>query len=230
MPLRAALGCLLIVAAAPLLAQTEPPVSTGKSLTGRWLVTADIHGMPVYLSMDIVQEGEKISGTYGGQKLEGSFQGDALHFVAQDEFGGETAEASLAHGVLSGKVVDYDDADKEHPDRYAFTATLVPGRRPAAARRHEFVPSVFYREFSPLNKPVLTVAPGDTIHTTTVDAGGADAAGRGGVRRPGSAPDGPAAEPTAPRRGAAGFPADHVGLAVPRRVAGRRDDHGIRPG
>jgi acetamidase/formamidase len=39
---------------------------------------------------------------------------------------------------------------------------------------------VFYREFSPFNKPVLTIAPGDTVHTTTVDAGGTDA---DGVRR-----------------------------------------------
>jgi acetamidase/formamidase len=40
------------------------------------------------------------------------------------------------------------------------------------------VPSIFYRAFSPLSKPVLTVAPGDTIHTTTVDAGGTDEQGR----------------------------------------------------
>jgi acetamidase/formamidase len=35
----------------------------------------------------------------------------------------------------------------------------------------------FYRQFSPNNKPVLTIAPGDTVHTTTVDAGGADEKG-----------------------------------------------------
>ena len=39
---------------------------------------------------------------------------------------------------------------------------------------HEFAPSVFYREFSASNKPVLSVDPGDSIHTTTVDAGGTD--------------------------------------------------------
>ena len=42
-------------------------------------------------------------------------------------------------------------------------------------QRHDFTPTVFYRQFSAVNKPVLTVAPGDTIHTTTVDAGGTDA-------------------------------------------------------
>jgi amidase len=36
---------------------------------------------------------------------------------------------------------------------------------------------VFYRQFSATNKPVLNVSPGDTIHTTTVDAGGTDEKG-----------------------------------------------------
>src|SRR2546429_3620171 len=31
--------------------------------------------------------------------------------------------------------------------------------------------------FSAANKPVLTVSPGDTVHTTTVDAGGTDEKG-----------------------------------------------------
>ncbi|HKF41238.1 MAG TPA: hypothetical protein VKB21_09105, partial [Candidatus Acidoferrum sp.] len=46
-----------------------------------------------------------------------------------------------------------------------------------APKHHEFVPTTFYRQFSPKNEPVLTVAPGDTIHTTTVDAGGTDEKG-----------------------------------------------------
>ena len=36
------------------------------------------------------------------------------------------------------------------------------------------MPTVFYRQFSASNIPVLKIAPGDTVHTTTVDAGGTD--------------------------------------------------------
>jgi len=39
---------------------------------------------------------------------------------------------------------------------------------------------VYFRQYSATQKPVLAVAPGDTLHTTTVDAGGIDAHG---VRR-----------------------------------------------
>jgi acetamidase/formamidase len=54
---------------------------------------------------------------------------------------------------------------------------LVPQRRPGPPQRHEFTPTTFYRQFSAANKPVLTVSPGDTIHTSTVDAGGKDEKG-----------------------------------------------------
>ena len=47
-----------------------------------------------------------------------------------------------------------------------------PTRRTAAATK--FAPTVFYRSYSALNKPVLTINPGDTVHTTTIDAAGND--------------------------------------------------------
>jgi acetamidase/formamidase len=178
MPLKSMLGFFLAAAASPLFAQTDRPSSTAEPLTGHWVVASDVHGTPIYVPMDLAQRGEKISGTYDGQKLEGSFKGGALHFEAKDDSGGQIVDGTLVDGALSGKIVDYDNANKEHPDRYTFTATLVRDRRPVVPRRHELVPSAFYREFSALNKPILTVASGDTIHTSTIDAGGADETGQ----------------------------------------------------
>ena len=39
------------------------------------------------------------------------------------------------------------------------------------------MPTTFYRQFSASNPPVLRIWPGDTVHTTTVDAGGTDEKG-----------------------------------------------------
>jgi len=178
MPCKSMLGLILVAAACRLFAQTGPPSSTAEPLTGRWVVAADVHGTPIYVPMDIAQRGEKLSGTYDGQTLQGSFKGGVLHFEAKDDSGGEIVDGTLVNGALSGKIVDYNNANKEHPDRYTFTATLVRDRKPLVPQRHEFVPSAFYREFSALNEPALTVSSGDTIHTRTVDAGGADETGR----------------------------------------------------
>ncbi|HKW65465.1 MAG TPA: acetamidase/formamidase family protein [Candidatus Acidoferrum sp.] len=155
-------------------------------MSGRWIVNADVYGTPIYYQLHLKEEAGKLTGDFSGDKLEGTVTGNAIHFVAKDENGGtEECTATLKDGIvsgalagtLSGTCVFTDASDKEHPEKHAFTATLAPERRAGPAKRHEFTPTVFYRQFSGTNKPVLTVSPGDTIHTTTVDAGGTDEKG-----------------------------------------------------
>ena len=148
------------------------------AVTGRWFATSDFYGTPINFSMKLSQQGDKLTGDFDGDKLEGTLTGNALHFLAKDEHGGtEELTATLQSGIISGSIVFVDGDDKEHPTTHQFTATLVSQRRTGAPQRHEFTPSTFYRQFSAANKPVLVVSPGDTIHTTTVDAGGTDEKG-----------------------------------------------------
>ena len=148
------------------------------AVTGRWFATSDFYGTPINFSMKLSQQGDKLTGDFDGDKLEGTLTGNALHFLAKDVHGGtEELTATLQSGIISGSIVFVDGDDKEHPTTHQFTATLVPQRRTGAPQRHEFTPSTFYRQFSAANKPVLTVSPGDTVHTTTVDAGGTDEKG-----------------------------------------------------
>jgi amidase len=162
---------LLFLAPALLLAQSG-------GVTGRWFAAADFYGTTINYPMDLSQEGEKITGNFDGDKLEGTLTGNALHFLAKDDHGGtEELTATLQSGILSGTIVFVDSDDKEHPTTHPLTARPVPQRSSGAPQRHEFTPSTFYRQFSAANKPVLTVFPGDTIHTTTVDAGGTDEKG-----------------------------------------------------
>ena len=162
---------LLLLAPALLLAQS-PGVS------GRWYATADFYGTPIDFPMDLSQQGDKLTGTFDGDKLEGTLTGSSLHFLAKDDHGGsEDLTATVQSGIISGSIVFVDGDDKEHPTTHRFTATLVPQRRTGAPQRHDFTPSTFHRQFSATNKPVLAVYPGDSIHTTTVDAGGTDEKG-----------------------------------------------------
>lgn len=48
---------------------------------------------------------------------------------------------------------------------------------PQPARLHAYTPSVFHRQFSQRDTPVLTISPGDTVQTTTLDADGKDEKG-----------------------------------------------------
>jgi amidase len=145
------------------------------SVSGRWVVSADFYGTPIHLSMELKQEGDKLTGEFSGDKLEGTLSGNSIHFLAKDEQNGtEECNATVKDDTISGIVVFANADDPEPPSTHQFTATLVPQRRSGPPRRHEFTPTTFYRQFSAANKPVLTVSPGDTIHTSTVDAGGKD--------------------------------------------------------
>lgn len=147
-------------------------------VSGRWIVNADFYGTALFNEMHLKEEAGKVTGDFDGDKLEGTVSGNAIHFVARDEQGGtEECTAAIKDGVMSGTIVFMESGNPEHPDKHEFTATRTGERRAGAAQRHEFTPTVFYRQFSAANKPVLSVSPGDTVHTTTVDAGGTDEKG-----------------------------------------------------
>ena len=154
-----------------------------QSVAGRWTVTTESHGIPEYFSLNLVQQGDKLTGDFSGDKLEGTVSGNSVHFLGRDDQGGtDDGNATLKSGVLTGTVVLIYGGDTTRPDTRQFTARLVPKRSEGPARRHEFVPTTFYRQFSPAIEPVLTIAAGDTVHTTTVDAGGTDEKGVQRVR------------------------------------------------
>jgi acetamidase/formamidase len=148
------------------------------SVSGRWIVTADAFRTPIYLSLELKQEGNKLSGMIFGEKLSGTVQGSSVRFVAKSDDGGSFEyNGALEGGTMSGTVVSISADEVVPPSTYRFTAKRVAQRRAGAPQHHEFTPTVFYREFSATNPPVLTVAPGDSVHTTTVDAGGLDEKG-----------------------------------------------------
>lgn len=152
------------------IAATQTP-----SLTGRWIVSAEIYGTMRFLALTLDQRGEKLTGEFEGNKLEGTVNGSAIHFTARDTQGyQDEVTGTIENGVIRATDIGTDPDDPAHPDTVPITATLAPALIHATPRRHDFTPAVFYRQVSALNKPVLSIAPGDTIHTTTVDAGGVD--------------------------------------------------------
>jgi amidase len=149
-----------------------------KSLTGHWTASADYYGTPIYFGFDLEQKGDKLTGKFRGDALEGTTDGTTFHFLAKGKDGGtEQVKGTIQNGTLHADSTETDGASPARPVTYNFTATLRPPRPTAAPERHDFTPTAFYRQFSPFNKPVLTVNPGDTIHTTTVDAAGTDYTG-----------------------------------------------------
>ena len=81
-------------------------------------------------------------------------------------------------GVLTGRLSEgvMNASGKIFDEEATWTAQRAPTLE-REARRYEFVPKTYHNHFSGLIEPALRIKPGDTVHTTTVDAGGVDANG-----------------------------------------------------
>lgn len=141
------------------------PVPQQTDLSGAWVVTTLDFGQPRVTRMVLKQAGATLTGTLGAQPLEGSVSGNQVSLKA----GELTAKATLESGRLTGDVTVGGRA-------LPWSAVRVPPR-PAQPRTHTFEPTTFELYFTSRVPPVLRMAPGDTVKTWSVDAGGVDPKG-----------------------------------------------------
>lgn len=143
-----------------------------------WVVTTDLWGNPVYQTLTLEQAGPTLTGDLDGDALEGRRTGASVHFVVKDARGATYAFTGKRSGDTLAGAADFPDTNNPRARAsHAFIARRIPARPAGAPRRHEFQPTTYSNEFSPHRAPVLTVWPGDTVHTTTLDSGGVDAHG-----------------------------------------------------
>jgi amidase len=167
---RVTAAALLFLPAIILSAQA--PQQASQPLTGRWLITSDFFGTTRYFRLDLDQKPDQLTGTLNGTQLKGNLNGSHLALTGTSSEGGtSTFDATVQANTFAGTLTFTNPNDV--PLIFHFTAAPVPPLQRSTPKHHEFAPTVFYRQFSPFNKPVLTIAPGDTVHTT-VDAGGSD--------------------------------------------------------
>ena len=81
--------------------QEGQSASPQDAVSGEWLITRDAYGIPLYQKMTLKLENGKVTGNLAGDKLEGTLDGNALHFIARDE-DNNTSEFT---GMLSGGAI-----------------------------------------------------------------------------------------------------------------------------
>jgi acetamidase/formamidase len=146
------------------------------SVAGDWLLTRDVYGNPLPDRLTLSMDGSKLSGTIGRQEIEGTVDGAAIRFTSKSDDVTTEFTGTISGDTMSGTLVR-TEKDDPTPFKTTWSARRIPPKRSGPPQRHEFVPTTFHRQFSASNPPVLRVWPGDTVHTTTVDAGGTDEKG-----------------------------------------------------
>jgi acetamidase/formamidase len=151
-----------------------PVLAYAADITGQWNLHLVRFGEEFGAArVELKSEGTKLTGTLNELTLEGTVEGDRVQITA------------LRSGKDWGKFDGHVNGDqmegtvKQGNDEFGWKAIRVK-ESTAPPQMHVFEPTQFHRAFSGMIAPVLHVHPGDTIKTTTVDAGGTDSKG---VRR-----------------------------------------------
>ncbi len=157
----------------PLLLLALASTMAAADIDGPWRIVVSSFGEETASAkMDLKVEGDKLTGTLNELKIEGTFKNGDLKFTALrpngDKFG--TFEGRANGSELSGTVRRGDDEMKWIASRAAVNT--------ASPQTRTFEPTQFHRFFSGTIPPALHINPGDTVRTTTVDAGGRDASGK----------------------------------------------------
>ena len=147
--------------------------ASAASLEGVWEVTITRFGEPDYGRATLKTSGDKITGQADELTIEGTVHGDAVAFTARDKDGKPSGEftGTMIEGVLVGTA-------KFGNEPATWTAQRPVERPAGASKAHRFFTRTFHRQFSSAIPPVLHVFPGDSVSTSTVDAGGVDSNGQ----------------------------------------------------
>jgi amidase len=162
------IAAVLLLCSIPLLSLAQTPKES-------WVVTTDLWGNPSYQALELDREGNKLTGSLDGDRLEGELTGNRIRFIATDA----SRRTYIYSGTIDGEKISgqANVPDTNAPTRrvdHPFSARRIPSRPSGPPRTHEVKPVDYSNEFSPHRAPILTVWPGDTVHTTTIDSGGVD--------------------------------------------------------
>lgn len=169
---RSLIALLMMLAPATLLGQS--------TLSGDWQATVHLFGSTRYTILHLEQTGERITGTIFGTKIECQLQSTVCAGTVRE---GDAPPNGTIRLTLKGSEIQAEGSDADGPFDFVARRPAAPSGAP---RTHQFTPTTFHNYFSSKLEPVLHVAPGDTIETWSVDAGGFDASGK--RRSPGGNP------------------------------------------
>jgi acetamidase/formamidase len=139
-----------MLAATIVLAAT--PAAAEQTAEQQWLLVTDRFGTLEYSILTIHTAGESVSGDWDGDPVTGDIRNGRLRVTARTKRGEVFRfDATRTANGLNGEA---DYPDNNFPQKRLYSNT-----------------------FSADRPPVLTIWPGDTVHTSTIDSGGIDGKG-----------------------------------------------------
>ncbi len=152
------------------------PAAAQEARTEHWIVATDMWGTNAWSTLELTRTGDTLTGTLDGDPLDGTVRGKTIRFTAKDGKGTTYGYAGTLGGTAMAGEADMPDSN--HPGvriPHRFTARRLPDRPAGGPRTWDYAPDSFSNLFSADRAPVLTIWPGDSVRTATIDSGGVDA-------------------------------------------------------
>lgn len=170
--------CISLTLSFTLFSQTSRGQAQGDP-SGEWVLTTVVFGQTLGERLKLKLEKDQVAGSLHRDEdvaLKGTLKGQELRFIFKESGGGQSEYTGRVTGdTMAGEYTTIDSHGEKMTG--TWSARRIPMRPSAEPRRLEFVPQTFHRAFSSAIEPVLHLWPGDTVHTTSVDAGGTDEQG-----------------------------------------------------
>ncbi len=149
--------------------------STDQLLNGEWQLTSIELKIPSSERLMLTVSGSQVSGTLyrDGKKIAvgGTVDGQNIRLVFKDGDEEDVYVGTLSNGTMSGT---YTATGKDQKSSGEWNARRAAADKPAQLRTLDFRPTEFHRALSANVPPVMRIWPGDTVRTSSVDAGGQD--------------------------------------------------------
>jgi acetamidase/formamidase len=150
-------AALFFVAPWPRLAEGQGTAPAPSPAAGEWVFQMDGDDQPQRVML--TPDRDSLRGRVYGQALAGVLRGNRLIFSVGDY----VWRATLTGDTLTGWLGVGPDSSSWKGRRFRPTAV---------ARAYQFDPVTFHRGLGTAARPALVLYPGDTVRTTTLDAGG----------------------------------------------------------
>lgn len=155
--------------------ENSPPLHPDHStLSGNWVFFVYERGEVLMASRGRIDaEGEHLSGKTGGLDIRGQVSGPdiAMEWLTPSAKPAVTFTGKKEEDRLTGTGKDAEGL------AYTWEARREP-KPPATPTVHQFKPTVYAKYYTAKAEPVLHMAAGDSIQTTSLDAGGHDQTGQ----------------------------------------------------
>jgi acetamidase/formamidase len=147
---------------------------SAQGINGEWYLRLNLFGDQLNdARVTLKVEGNTITGKLADLTLGGTLDGEKVSIVAMKRDGKPfgTFRGEIHGDTMTGTLPCRGNEICEWTARRLDTSPHTP-------QTYTFVPKQYYRLFSGAVEPVMRIRPGDTLKTTTVDAGGSDAEGK----------------------------------------------------